>query len=93
VASSSAAKKRARSKAKKDDSDAEADSDSVRPKAAKKPRKSAAAKMSSPAAMDVDDDVGDMEKYMHHESWEKLIKKVDTVEMGNDGNLYVFFTL
>jgi len=90
AASVSAAKKRARSKAKKD-SDVEEDSDSERPRTAKKPRKST--KKPSPASMDIDDDVGDMGKYMHQESWEKLIKKVDTVEMGDDNKLYVFFTL
>jgi len=90
AASASAAKKRGRSKTKRD-SDVEEDSDSERPKTAKKPRKST--KKSSPAPMDVDDDVGDMRKYMHHESWEKLIKKVDTVEIGEDNKLYVFFTL
>jgi hypothetical protein len=47
----------------------------------------------SPAAMDVDNDIGDMEQYMHHESWEKLIKTVDTVGKGPDNKLYVFFTL
>jgi hypothetical protein len=34
-----------------------------------------------------------MEKYMQEESWEKLIKNVDTVERGPDDKLYVFFTL
>ncbi|KIM88205.1 hypothetical protein PILCRDRAFT_814109 [Piloderma croceum F 1598] len=91
--STSASKKRGR-KPKKDDSDDEADSDKERPKTAKKPRKSAGTKVSaSPAVMDVDDDIGDMDKYMHHESWEKLIKTVDTVEKGPDDRLYVFFTL
>ena len=47
----------------------------------------------SPGAMDVDDDIGDMDKYMRHESWEKLVKTVDTVEKGPDDKLYVFFTL
>jgi hypothetical protein len=43
--------------------------------------------------MDVDNGIGDMDKYMQHESWEKLIKSVDTVEKGSDDKLYVFFTL
>jgi len=91
--SASASKKRGRPKSKKDDSDDE-DSDKERPVTAKKARKSAGTKVSaSPAVMDVDDDVGDMDKYMHHESWEKLIKTVDTVEKGPDDKLYVFFTL
>jgi len=30
---------------------------------------------------------------MQDESWEKLIKTVDTVERGPDDKLYVFFTL
>jgi len=30
---------------------------------------------------------------MDLESWEKLIKSVDTVEKGDDGHLYVYFTL
>jgi len=90
----SSTKKRARSKAKKDGSDVEEDSDRGRPKTAKKSRKSTGAKSSSSAmVMDVDNDIGDMEKYMHHESWEKLIKSVDTVEKGSDDKLYVFFTL
>ena len=54
------------------------------------------AKMSA-ASMDVDevneDEVGMMEKYMDLESWEKLIKTIDTVEKGDDGQLYVYFTL
>jgi len=92
--SAATSKKRNRTKVKKDDSDDESDGDQERPKTAKKPRKSTGVKRSfSPAAMDVDNSIGDMEKYMHHESWEKLVKSVDTVEQGEDGKLYVFFTL
>jgi hypothetical protein len=43
--------------------------------------------------MDVDDEFGNMEQYMHLESWEKLIKTVDTVEKGPENELYVYFTL
>jgi len=91
--STSAAKKRARSKVQKDGSDDEADSDRGRARVTKKARKSTGAKKSSDVVMDIDDDIGDMNQYMQHESWEKLIKSVDTVEKGPDDQLYVFFTL
>lgn len=95
-ASASVAKKRGRSKAKKEESDAEGDSDGGRPSTAKRARKSSGKstkRSSSAAAMDVDEPFGNMHKYMTQESWEKLIKTVDTVEKGEDGQLYVYFTL
>lgn len=98
--STSVAKKRGRTKVK-DDSDIEVESDEGKSRVMKRAKKSTggtkAAKKSSAVSMDVDevnpDDIGQMENYMELESWEKLIKSVDTVEKGDDGHLYVYFTL
>jgi len=96
--STSAAKKRGR---KKGDTDGEGESEEGEPKV-KRAKKStgetkAAKKSSATTSMDVDeinvDEIGTMEKYMELESWEKLIKTVDTVEKGDDNQLYVYFTL
>src|SRR5882762_4995126 len=58
--STSAVKKRGRTKSTKDGSDG-ADSEKEQPKTAKKPRKSTGAtKLTTPADMDVDDEVGNM---------------------------------
>lgn len=101
-ASVSVAKKRGRSKAKKETSGDEGVSEGERLSAAKKSRKSngtskSAKRSISTAAMDVDEepdsDIGNMSKYKHLESWEGLIKSVDTVERNDNGELLVYFTL
>jgi len=95
--SSSVAKKRGRTKVK-DDSDVEAESDGGKAKVKRAKKSTSGTKTTkSSSSMDVDgvdaDDIGQMENYMELESWEKLIKSVDTVEKGDDGHLYVYFTL
>jgi chromobox protein 5 len=38
-------------------------------------------------------DIGDMQAYKNHKSWEDLITRVDTVERQGAGDLDVYFTL
>jgi len=99
--STSAAKKRGRTSAKQE-SDIEEIDDGERLSAAKKARKSngtskSVKKSESVAPMEVDESetehVGDMSKYAKYQSWEKLIKSIDTVEKGDDGDLLVYFTM
>lgn len=92
--STSGAKKRGR-KVKDGSDDVEVESGGGKSRVMKRARKNTGDMIS--ASMDVDvanlDDVGEMENYMELESWEKLIKSVDTVEKGDDDQLYVYFTL
>ena len=96
-------KKRGRSSAKQE-SDVEEVSDGDRLSAAKKARKSNGAaaksvkKSGSMAPMEVDvqsetEHMFDMSKYAKHQSWEKLVKSVDTVERDDKGDLMVYFTM
>ncbi|KAH7924158.1 hypothetical protein BV22DRAFT_1013884 [Leucogyrophana mollusca] len=69
----------------------------------KKPRKSNGAtqkkttttkKKVEPADEDDDEEIvpiGSMEKHMSIPSWENIVDKIDTIERGEDGQLYVFF--
>jgi len=60
-------------------------------KKAKKGRKARAE-----SELEVDEDaavIKTMEAYMNVDSWEHLIKKVDTVERDENDTLYIYFTL
>ncbi|KAF7983716.1 hypothetical protein HWV62_19659 [Athelia sp. TMB] len=91
--SASAVKKRGRSSAKQE-SDVEEVSDGDRKKARKSNGSAAKSvkKSGSIAPMDVDapsetEHMFDMSKYSKHQSWEKLVKSVDTVERDEKGDL------
>ncbi|KAI0079104.1 hypothetical protein K474DRAFT_1659601 [Panus rudis PR-1116 ss-1] len=40
-----------------------------------------------------DEDLGNMTKWHHLETWEHIVESIDTVERTDDGELYVYFTL
>jgi len=67
-------------------------------RAPKKPRKSStqtskAVKMKTATPEPEEKTIGTMEPYMHMNSWDGLVKSVDTVERGADDVLVVYFTL
>lgn len=46
-----------------------------------------------PGAVPADEYIKDMSEHMHAPTWDQLVAKIDTVEKGSDGKLYVYFTL
>ncbi|KAG6845020.1 hypothetical protein H0H87_001541 [Tephrocybe sp. NHM501043] len=89
---STATKKRGRKS--QADMDAAAASENRAKKKAKKngaPAKSISDDESHPFEEEVI--VGNMSKYMHKDSWEDVVDKIDTIERSPDGDLRVYFTL
>jgi len=93
-----------RSRPKKDEQEqsekepeASSDGDGGDARAKKKPRKSqgaAAKKAKKPLVGDEEDiTVGSMKKHMTISSWENIVETIDTIERGEDGNLYVYFKM
>ncbi|OAX41028.1 hypothetical protein K503DRAFT_768025 [Rhizopogon vinicolor AM-OR11-026] len=93
------AKKRSRPKkdepvpSEKEQASSDGDIDDARAK--KKPRKSqgASAKKVRLAEDEEEVTVGNMKKHMTIASWETLVETIDTIERGDDGQLYVYFKI
>jgi len=92
-------KKRSRPKKAEEESDKEqeASSDDDEARAKKKPRKSqgaSAKKVTKPLAEDEEEvTFGSMKKHMTIASWENLVETIDTIERGEEGDLYVYFKI
>lgn len=94
------AKKRGRPKkgdldGQSEEQDASSDDDEARAK--KKPRKSqgASAKKVTKQLAEDEEEVtfGSMKKHMTIASWENLVETIDTIERGDEGDLYVYFKI
>jgi chromobox protein 5 len=94
------AKKRGRPKkgdqdGQSEEQDASSDDDEARAK--KKPRKSqgASAKKVTKQLAEDEEEVtfGSMKKHMTIASWENLVETIDTIERGDEGDLYVYFKM
>lgn len=95
------AKKRGRPKKadqeEQSEKEQEASSDGDDARAKKKPRKSqgASAKKVTKQLAEDEEEVtfGNMKKHMTIASWENLVETIDTIERGDEGNLYVYFKI
>ncbi|KAG1743097.1 hypothetical protein EDB19DRAFT_586162 [Suillus lakei] len=94
------AKKRSRPKKadqeqSENEQDASSDDDDARAK--KKPRKSQGAYAKKVAKQLAEDEevvtFGSMKKHMTIASWENLVETIDTIERGDEGDLYVYFKI
>ncbi|KAG0698222.1 hypothetical protein DFH29DRAFT_942360 [Suillus ampliporus] len=94
------AKKRSRPKKadqEQSEKEQEASSDNDDARAKKKPRKSQGASAKKVNKQLADDEeeiaIGSMKKHLTIASWENLVETIDTIERGEDGNLYVYFKI
>ncbi|KAG1738898.1 uncharacterized protein EDB91DRAFT_1137250 [Suillus paluster] len=94
------AKKRSRPKKaeqEQSEKEQEASSDADDARAKKKPRKSQGASAKKVNIQLAEDEemvsFGSMKKHMTIASWENLVETVDTIERGEDGNLFVYFKI
>ncbi|KAG1776604.1 hypothetical protein EV702DRAFT_1179815 [Suillus placidus] len=94
------AKKRGRPKKadqeEQSEKEREASSDDDDARAKKKPRKSQGASAKVTKQLAEDEEVvtfGSMKKHMTIASWENLVETIDTIERGDEGNLYVYFKI
>lgn len=75
----------------------EATSDDDEARAKKKPRKSQGASAKKITKQVADDEevvtFGSMKKHMTIASWENLVETIDTIERGDEGDLYVYFKM
>lgn len=75
--------------------DASSDDDDARAK--KKPRKSQGASAKKVTKQLAEDEevvtFGSMKKHMTIASWENLVETIDTIERGDEGDLYVYFKM
>jgi chromobox protein 5 len=95
------AKKRGRPKKsdqeEQSEKDQEASSDDDDARAKKKPRKSQGASAKKVTKQLAEDEemvtFGSMKKHMTIASWENLVETIDTIERGDEGDLYVYFKI
>ncbi|KAG1877364.1 hypothetical protein F4604DRAFT_2005494 [Suillus subluteus] len=95
------AKKRSRPKKadqeEQSEKEQEASSDDDDARAKKKPRKSQGASAKKLTKQLAEDEevvtFGSMKKHMTIASWENLVETIDTIERGDEGNLYVYFKI
>ncbi|KAG1898583.1 uncharacterized protein F5891DRAFT_1042621 [Suillus fuscotomentosus] len=75
----------------------EATSDDDEARAKKKPRKSQGASAKKVTKQVAEDEevvtFGSMKKHMTIASWENLVETIDTIERGDEGDLYVYFKI
>ncbi|KIK49071.1 hypothetical protein CY34DRAFT_70603 [Suillus luteus UH-Slu-Lm8-n1] len=96
-AADAAKPKASRDQEEQEEKEQNASSDDDEARAKKKPRKSqgASAKKVTKQLAEDEEEVtfGSMKKHMTIASWEALVESIDTIERGDEGDLYVYFKI